>query len=640
MPRKKAVHASEESLQLFLHAAPDAIVVVDQQGTILAVNRLTEEMFGYPAGELVGRRAEALVPERFRVAHGRHRTAYIRAPRTRPMGAGQELLGRRKDGSEFPVQISLSPFQTETGTRVISIIRDVTALKQAEEKFRGLLESAPDAILVVDAAGRITIVNSQAETMFDYGRHELLGRPIEMLVPDRFRPTHTADRQHYAAAPRTRPMGAGRALSGCRKDGTEFPVEISLSPLKTEHGLLVMSIIRDMTERTRIEEERRALIAAQIRAEEISRAKDQFLMTLSHELRTPLTAILGWAKLVTHEESDIGVMREALRTIERSAEAQARIIDDVLEMSRMISGKVHLHIELTDPVLVVHAVLQTLRPSASAKRIRLNEEIDPDVVPLPADQSRMEQIVWNLVANAIKFSPKDSVITVKLERRSSNLEIVVSDSGEGIGPESLPYVFEPFFQADGSTTRTHGGLGLGLSVVRQLVELHGGQISVESAGRGQGATFRVSLPVRATTPGDETRTTGKTDRPASYPDLSGVRVLYVDDDDESRRLVSAVLQRAKATIQTEADVSSAISALDTWRPDVIVTDIAMPDIDGYAFARLVQQRPDRRPVIALSALTRIEAADEALFDAFVRKPAEPETIAWAVHDAAESARGR
>jgi PAS domain S-box-containing protein len=622
---------------VFLEAAPDAIVVVDQRGGILAVNGLAETMFGYAQGELIGREIEALVPERFRGIHTRDRSTYIETPRTRPMGTGQELLGLRKDGSEFPVQISLSPFQTENGTRIISIVRDVTALKQAEEKFRGLLESAPDAIIVVDDVGRIVIVNSQAENMFGYTRNELLGQTVEMLVPEQFRPHHAGDRRRYAEAPRTRPMGAGRTLAGRRKDGTDIPVEISLSPLQTEQGLLVMSIIRDVTDRIRVEEERRGLIAAQIRAEEISRAKDQFLMTLSHELRTPLTAILGWAKLVGQDERDIAVLHEALRTIERSAEVQARIIDDVLEMSRMISGKIQLQVELTDPVLIVHSVLQSLRPTASAKRIRLNAEIDPDVGPLPADPSRMQQIVWNLLSNAVKFSPKESVITVKIENRDTDLEIVVTDRGEGIPPEALPYVFEPFFQADGSTTRSHGGLGLGLSVVRQLVELHGGRISVESGGPGKGTTFRVRLPIRATSISSDA-TAEESVRPASYPDLSGLRVLYVDDDAESRRLVAAVLQRASAAIQTETSVQDAMAAIDAWNPHVIVTDIAMPEADGYALARMVRERRDGVPIIALSALSRLSAADRALFHSFVRKPADPAAIAWAIHDAAKGAQ--
>jgi PAS domain S-box-containing protein len=630
---ERAGFATGESIELFLEAAPDAIVVVDHQGRILAVNGLTEKMFGYAPGELIGRLVEVLVPRRFHDVHVRERGAYSERPKTRAMGAGQELLGTRADGSEFPVQISLSPFQTENGPCIISIIRDVTALKQAEEKFRGLLESAPDAIIVVDDSGRIVIVNSQTEAMFGYRRDELLGNAVELLVPDQFRPRHSGDRARYAAAPRTRPMGAGRTLSGRRRDGTEIPVEISLSPLQTEQGLLVMSIIRDVTDRLRVEEERRTLIAAQIRAAETSRAKDQFLMTLSHELRTPLTAILGWAKLVAHED-DIEVLREALQIIERSAEAQARIIDDVLEMSRMIAGKVDLEVEITDPILVVHSVLQTLRPSASAKRIRLNAEIAPDVAPIPADPARLQQIVWNLVSNAIKFSAKESMITLKLEKHDSDLEISVTDSGEGIAAEALPYVFEPFFQADGSTTRVHGGLGLGLSVVRQLVELHGGQIFVESRGRGHGATFRVRLPIRATA-AEERAADRDGGHPSSFSDLSGRRILYVDDDEESRNLVSAVLARAKAMVRSEASVANALAALSEWQPDAIVTDLAMPEEDGYSLARTVRQMAGSLPVIALSAMTRIDEKEAALFDAFIRKPAEPVAIARAVFDAIE-----
>jgi PAS domain S-box-containing protein len=250
-------YASEESLQLFLDAAPDAIVVVDDWGTIVAVNQLTAALFGFEPRELLGRKVEMLVSARYHDRHAHQRAAYTAEPRTRPMGAGQELLGLRKNGSEFPVQISLSPLRTDAGTRVISIIRDVTALKRAEEKFRGLLESAPDAIVVVDQQGRMAIVNSEAERMFGYPRAELLGREIEMLVPERYRKTHVGDRKGYSAAPRTRPMAAGRALAALRRDGSEFPVEISLSPLETDQGLLVTSIIRDMTDRVRAEEERR-----------------------------------------------------------------------------------------------------------------------------------------------------------------------------------------------------------------------------------------------------------------------------------------------------------------------------------------------------------------------------------------------
>ena len=255
--------SSPTALQGFLEAAPDAIVVVDTDGRIVIVNQLTERMFGYPREELIGKTVELLVPERYRPTHTGDRSAYFREPRTRPMGEGRELSGRRKDGTEFPVEISLSPLVTDAGTLVISIIRDTTQRRQAESKFRGLLESAPDAIVVVDRAGRIAIINSQTERLFGYGRQELIGEPIEILVPERFKGTHVGDRNDYFDAPKTRPMGgAAGSLTGRRRDGTEFPVEISLSPMQTEEGLLVTAAIRDITERIKVEAKFRSILEA------------------------------------------------------------------------------------------------------------------------------------------------------------------------------------------------------------------------------------------------------------------------------------------------------------------------------------------------------------------------------------------
>jgi len=251
------------ALQGFLEAAPDAIVVVDSEGRIAIVNQLTEKMFGYGREELLGKPVEFLVPERYRGQHVNDRTEYFREPRTRPMGEGRELSGRRKDGSEFAVEISLSPLVTESGTLVISIIRDTTQRRQAESKFRGLLESAPDAIVVVDRTGRIWIVNSQTERLFGYHRDELIGQPIEVLVPERFHKVHVADRNEYFGAPKTRPMGgASSVLTGRRRDGSEFPVEISLSPMQTEEGLLVSAAIRDITERMKVEAKFRSFLEA------------------------------------------------------------------------------------------------------------------------------------------------------------------------------------------------------------------------------------------------------------------------------------------------------------------------------------------------------------------------------------------
>src|SRR5437016_12138783 len=296
-----------------LDAAPDAIVGVDGEGRIVLVNAQTKKLFGYRRDELLNQPVELLLPERVRDAHRRHRAGYVSDPRTRPMGGGLDLAGRRKDGSEFPAEISLSPFQTQDGVIVTSIIRDISDRRKVEGKFRGLLEAAPDAMIIVERTGRIVLVNSQAERLFGYRRDQLLGQPVEMLVPERFRGHYLEHRVAYFEGPRVRAMGSGLELYGLRRDGSEFPVEISLSPLETEEGMLVTSAIRDVSERRALVRERAARAEAEklarenarlyaeaqearANAEAANRAKDEFLSVLSHELRTPLTPILAWTR--------------------------------------------------------------------------------------------------------------------------------------------------------------------------------------------------------------------------------------------------------------------------------------------------------------------------------------------------------
>jgi signal transduction histidine kinase len=368
-------------------------------------------------------------------------------------------------------------------------------------------------------------------------------------------------------------------------------------------------------------------------AEEANRIKDEFLATVSHELRTPLNAILGWATLMRQGKADGKTLARAIETIERNAKAQAQLIEDLLDVSRMISGNLRLNLEQIDLVSVIKAAVDVIHPAAVAKDIQL--DLDLDFVDLEADAHRLQQVVWNLLSNAVKFTAAGGRVGIKLERVGSQAQIKVSDTGEGIDPEFLPHLFEPFRQADGTITKRHGGLGLGLAIARRIVEMHGGTIYANSEGAGRGSTFTLGIPIRAVRealPALPFTSEGSLFQPSfsptDLPTLSGIRILAVDDEEDTREMVKGVLEKFGADVLSAGSAREAFVALHDWHPDVIVCDIGMPGEDGYSLIRKVRQSEshDRNtPAIALTGFARPEDRKRALaagYQMFIPKPVE------------------
>ncbi len=408
--------------------------------------------------------------------------------------------------------------------------------------------------------------------------------------------------------------------------------------------ILVGTIAVDITDRKNLDAQRASLLeserAARTEAERAARLKDEFLATVSHELRTPLNAILGWASITRGKSSETAQVEKALEVIERNARLQAQLIDDLLDISRIVSGKIRLDTQTVDLSLLIQSAVNSVLPAAEAKNIRVLQVVESGLPVIRGDQARLQQIVWNLLSNAVKFTSQGGNVRVHARGTAAHVEIAVEDDGAGISPEFLPHVFERFRQADGSTTRRHGGLGLGLSIVRHLAEMHGGTASAYSAGRGQGATFTITLPTVPIVPESEPclardaleARTLASDSPVV---LTGLRVLIVDDEPDARDVLERVLSGCGATIVCAASVDDALEEIARTKPDALVSDIGMPGKDGYELIRAVREQFDGKtlPAIALTAFARPEDRRRALmngFQTFVVKPADPFEISLAV----------
>jgi PAS domain S-box-containing protein len=663
---------NRQRLRLFEAIAsttPDFLYAFDLQGRFIYANRRLLEVWGVTQEEALGKSLYELgYPKWHADMHMRELREVIESKQ--PIKGEVPFMGG--SGISGVYEYIFSPVLDAEGQveMVIGTTRDITRRKRDEEArahLAAIVESSDDAVISKSLEGIIQSWNVGAEHIFGYTARETVGRSILMLIPPE---------RHHEEEMILSKLRAGKRIEHYEsvrvtKDGREIDVSLTISPMRDTEGRIIgaSKIARDITRQKQAERELQAAKAvaeeanrikddllereraARSEIERASRLKDEFLATLSHELRTPLNAILGWSQLLRSSPSGEDIT-EGVQVIERNARAQTQIIEDLLDMSRIISGKIRLDVRRLDLASVVQKAMETVGPMAAGKGVRLQTVLDPHAAPVSGDASRLQQVFWNLLNNAIKFTPKGGRVQVLLERVNSHLEVSVIDTGEGIDPEFLPHVFDRFRQAEAGTARRHGGLGLGLSIVKQIVELHGGSVRVKSGGKGFGSTFVVALPLTVIRnepePKIERRHPSLSDDVSvpeeAGPMLDGVRVLVVDDEADARVLVKRLLEEHKASVATAGSVDEAMQLLKADGVDVLVSDIGMPGEDGYMLIKRVRAsggKPAKVPAIAMTAYARPEDRMKAVmagFEQYVVKPVEAAELITMV--AVLAARGR
>jgi PAS domain S-box-containing protein len=601
--------------------APDPVFVSDLHGKILEANEAVSQLLGL-------RRDEVLEQSLSRFLSPPETQEFVAAVREvveRGVTRNVRLNPGSASGEIIPTTLNASALRDAAGHAigVIGILRDMRELDKARAYAESLIKNAPDPVFVSDLRGKILQANDAVFELLGFRPDEVIEQLLSRII------SAEETREFIAALREVVEHGVTRnvRLNPRSASGEVIPTTLNASALRDPGGTVIgaIGILRDMRAYERVvrdlQKSRRELRAA-------DKAKDHFLAMVSHELRTPLTAMLGWARLLRLGSQDPARAARGLEVIERNTKLLAQLIEDLLDVSRIVTGKLRLECREVDPVAVVAEAIEAVRGLADAKDIVLASFLDPDAGPLLADPDRLRQVVWNLLSNAIKFSPVRGRIDVRLERAASLARIMVVDQGAGIGPELLPHIFERFRQGE----RPSGGLGLGLAIVRHIVELHGGAVHAQSEGEGQGARFTVELPtlkesgtVAAAGPHSVEASLG----PGLTP-IRGVRVLVVDDDPDARELLSTILQQAGAEVVSARSADEALAVFERLRPDVLVSDIGMPDGDGYSLIRRVRLLEDGSdttvPAVALTAFARAEDRSQALrcgFQAHLPKPIDP-----------------
>jgi len=636
-----------------LSSIGDAVITTDYDARVTFMNPTAERLTGWKLGEAQGRPLH----EVFHIVNEDTRNL-VESPVAKAIrmgnvvGLANHTVLIAKDGTERPIDDSAAPIRDEAGNilGVVMVFHDITDRRTAERvqaRLAEIVNSSEDAIVAKDLNGTITAWNRGAERLFGYTAEEAIGKSITIVIPPDRLDEETQVLERIGRGDRIDNFETVRR----RRDGSTVEISLTVSPIRNRHGEVIgaSKIARDITDRRRFEAEIEAHLmneqALRMEAEAANRSKDLFLATLSHELRTPLNAIVGWVNILRADGRNEKDLHEGLEVIDRNAKAQVRLIEDVLDVSRIVSGTLRLNVTRCELAAVIESAVDAVLPAADAKRIRIEIRVDPLASPGTCDQARLQQVVWNLLSNAIKFTPEGGSVTVELAREGSMARLSVSDTGQGISPTFLPHVFDRFRQADSTTRRRFGGLGLGLSIVKQLVEMHGGTVRAQSAGEGHGATFIVLLPVAALqgAPSDEAGVAsnaaylrgddaGELNGGATSVSLEGLRIVVVDDEPDARRVLSKLLTDAGALVTVAASAKDARQAIEKVRPHLLISDIAMPDEDGYDLIGQVHaagHTAQTLPAIALTAFAHKADARKAQlagYQVHLSKPVDPRDL--------------
>jgi PAS domain S-box-containing protein len=668
---QEALAAQREWLRVTLASIGDGIIASDPQGRVTYMNPIAEMLTGWTNDSAQGKSLADvfhIVNETTRQRVDNPAGLVLRSGQIVGLANHTVLISR--DGTERAITDSASPILDDRGRTlgVVLAFRDITEQRRAEEAiaeqrewFETTLESVGDAVMATDVRGQVVFMNPVAEHLTGWTLDQARDRPCSEI----FRIINE-DTRRVAENPVSRVLQQGVVVGLANhtlliaKDGTERPIDDSGAPIRNRHGRIVgvVLVFRDVSERRRVDVERDAaaiererLLAAErmarAEAERANRLKDDFVAMVSHELRTPLNAILGWTDLMLKKPDDPVMAARGLETIARNTRLQAQLVADLLDISRIVSGKLSLELQGVHLASVVEAAIETVEPAAVKKGVTIEKDLDASIEPIAADPARLQQVLWNLLSNALKFTPQGGTIRVNLRRKGPDAEIVVADNGAGIAPEFLPHVFDRFQQADASRARRFGGLGLGLSIAKNLVQLHGGSVLAESDGLGHGATFTVTLPV-APAPDlreEALRSAASREVIPEEVSLKGLRILVVEDDADGADFVRRSLESYGAAVRVTTSAPEALESFRTDRPDILVSDIGLPEMDGYQLLERLRQQDSTDgaaiPAIALTAFAGTDDRRRALragYQAHLAKPVDSGDLLATVASFAEFIR--